>query len=499
VKRAILRVILFSGLAQGVGFFKSILIAFYFGVSPRLDGYYLSQVLPAFGVGIVTALIQAGLIPLDARLSAEGREIERFRVRGAIFWLVFFVGGFLAVMTALTAPWLVWLLSHEASPEVQAAAVESLRVLACLLFINSLADYLGLVLNADMRFSIPALAPAANAAVGLTILQLWPEYGLTNLIWGTLAGVVAQLVIVSGALGTERICYRLARSEMPLASLYQVASQALAIFPGVLTANLSAALPQVLAARFGDGAVSTMGYALRIHGAVTQVLVMAVSTVLLPHFSALVAGQQWRELGQKLEIIWFNVLWVGLMLPLGVGLVGLDAVHLVFGRGLFDAEAEMSVYRVWWWLSFALLPMLWAVVLAKLLQGLSKSGLLSWLSLLGLIALLAAGNLLGQVLAVNGVAIAIALSYGVVAVACHAVLMRVGRDCPGLKPALLKQTLWTAAAVAVLAGAGIWISWSMKNAEGITRMLLLAAALGVGGFGSYRGLSAGLELRVTTR
>jgi putative peptidoglycan lipid II flippase len=283
---------------------------------------------------------------------------------------------------------------------------------------------------------------------------------------------------------------------MPLASLHQLARQALAIFPGVLMANLSAALPQILAARLGDGAVSTMGYALRIHGAVTQALVMTVSTVLLPHFSGLVARHQWRELGEELQRIWYNVFWAGLMLPLSVGLVGLDMVHLVFGRGLFDTEAEMSVYRAWWWLSFALLPMLWGSVLAKLFQGLFRGGLLSWLALLGAMVLVVAGNLLGRILAVDGVAIAVALSYGSVAIACHFGLLRACRDCAGLKPALLKRTVWTAAAVTLLGGMAVWMFRYLKDAETFARVLLIVIPLAVGGYAVHRALSAGLERRV---
>jgi putative peptidoglycan lipid II flippase len=496
VKRAILRVVLLSGLAQAVGFLKSILIAFYFGVNPDLDGYYLSQVIPAFGVGVGIALIQTGFIPVDARLAAEGNETARFKLRGAIFWLVCFVGGILALLAALAAPWLVSVLSPEASAAVQSAATESLRVLACLLFINAMADYFGLVLNADMRFAVAALAPAANAAAGLAILYMWPEYGLTNLIWGTVIGVVLQLSIVGAAIGRGRIFWRFASQEIPWHALHQAGRQAAAIFPGVLIANLSSALPQILAARLGDGAVSTMGYALRIQGALTQVLVITVSTVLLPHFSTLVARNQWRELGHELGHIWFNVFWVGLMLPMTVGLIGMDVVHLVFARGLFDADAETSVYRAWWWLSFALLPTLWSLVLAKLFQGLFRGVLLSWLSLLGIVVLLATGTVLGRIWAVDGVAIAVVLSYATVAIACHYALLRISRHHPGLKPALLKQTVYTAAAGTLLLGMAVWILSYVRNTEAITRVLFISLALAAGGYAIHRALGTGLERTV---
>ena len=71
----------------------------------------------------------------------------------------------------------------------------------------------------------------------------------------------------------------------------------LPLLPAMMLANSAAAIVQFRAAQLGEGVVAAYGYAARLHGALAQILVIGLSTVLLPHFAAL-----WSR-GETAEIV----------------------------------------------------------------------------------------------------------------------------------------------------------------------------------------------------
>src|SRR6185437_13876937 len=68
-------------LYQVSGLGRLLVIARYFGAGPLLDAYYLGQVVPAFLIGLSTALLQTVFVPayIDAVARNEGSEASEIR------------------------------------------------------------------------------------------------------------------------------------------------------------------------------------------------------------------------------------------------------------------------------------------------------------------------------------------------------------------------------------------------------------------------------------
>jgi peptidoglycan biosynthesis protein MviN/MurJ (putative lipid II flippase) len=120
--------------------------------------------------------------------------------------------------------------------------------------------------------------------------------------------------------------------------------------------------------------VATYGYASRLHGALAQVLVIGLSTVLLPHFAAL-----WSR-GEKTEItILFRRLarcsiLIVAYLTLGIYLMGETATKILFERGAFDAKHAQQVSWLWMVLSLSLFPFAFGTFIAKFCQAVRDAG-----------------------------------------------------------------------------------------------------------------------------
>ena len=203
---------------------------------------------------------------------------------------------------------------------------------------------------------------------------------------GTLLGISAQVAIALwGALGTgfapfgSMQAWRDIRVEM-----IEILRLGLRILPGTLFSNLANALPSVLLVPYGEGAVSAFGYANRFHQSAVQLVVMAVSPILLSRFSDLVARGDLSTLEHlRRKALWLSVA-VGSLAMLLVVVLGEHVLLWFFAHGRFDAEAAERVARNWAWLTAGLAAALYGNVLVRLLQADKRASALSLFAFAGL-------------------------------------------------------------------------------------------------------------------
>src|SRR5260370_41808157 len=118
---------------------------------------------------------------------------------------------------------------------------------------------------------------------------------------------------------------------------------ALPLLPAMMLANSAAAIIQFRAAELGEGAVAIYGYASRLNGALAQVLVIGLSTVLLPHFAALWSRGATVEIVALLRRLARCTVLVVAYLTVGIILMGETATKILFQRGVFDAAQTQQV------------------------------------------------------------------------------------------------------------------------------------------------------------
>lgn len=445
MKRTVVAMTALSLLAQLIGFGKSVLMGHLFGVSIELDGFYLAQIVPALISAILLGAIQSGFVPVYMRIRDDREQATRLRssilVRLAMFSVV------ITLVSYIFAAWLVRLLAPQAAETVLAVAEHCYRIIALAFVINLLADYLGLVLNAEMRFAAVALSGALNVLVATAVLWLWPQWGVDNLVWGLVAGSVLQLL--ANYLQLRRIGKRLVLLPGYTPELRAAQRLALHIFPGLVFSNLSMTIPQVAVATLGVGAISVFGYASRFHGVLVQTVVLGTSTVLLSHFAMHAAQQRHHELANTLRRAFAPALTFCLAAILWVYLAGQAALHFLFGAGRMTAIDIAAIHQAWLVLTLALPVILWGIFCAKALQALGRAGSLSWLSLVGL-CVTATAAWYGMSWGVGGVAAAVGISYTIVAL----LTFRVVRSALQQPVLLARDGLFAAMQIALASAIG---------------------------------------------
>jgi putative peptidoglycan lipid II flippase len=226
--------------------------------------------------------------------------------------------------------------------------------------------------------------------VAIAGLLLWPAPDLSALVWTLVAGSIVQCcVVTTGAYG---LALRFpVWTNAGAADVRRTLSLALPMLPSAMLANAVMPILQFNAARLGEGAVAIFSYAARLHGGVSQLLIMGLSTVLLPHLASLWALGQKDEIAILFQRLARWTVFVAAFLTLGILLMGETATQVLFQRGAFEAAQVTKVSNAWMLLSLALLPHMFGTFIAKFCQAMRNARTLLMSSTILFVTTLIAG------------------------------------------------------------------------------------------------------------
>ena len=365
-------------LSQLAAFFKLWFTARYFGVGSELDGYNLALVTPVLISGIVSGVIQTGFFPVRARVCVRFGLLDTEAFERAVFWSCVLLGVILAGLVFLSVPLLVEWLTVKSQPSVRDTFLFTLSFVVLLIPLNIACDCSGYMLAMRDKFAYAAGAPIVNGILGGLILFMWPSTGLFGLVLGTLVGLIAQLFVCIFGLRKSKFSVfgRLPSCKSFSRQGYDMLTLGGWVLPGVFFSNVASSLPLVWAASYGEGVVSSFGYAYRLHTSLIQLLVMSSSTLLLARFSTLISEEDHSGVRRLLRQAVLVSSVIGVAGTLSVWLLGEPLLLLLFG-GRFDSDAAYKVTQLWFWLTTGVGFALLSNVFAKLWQAQSRPKLLS--------------------------------------------------------------------------------------------------------------------------
>jgi putative peptidoglycan lipid II flippase len=364
---------LFGIAVQIAAFVRTAIIAAALGASPEVDAYNLGLIAPSFVSTVIGSWLQMSFIGRYTSLVTTGEAGQATAYRSRMLVLVLCIALAFATLCFLLPERIMALFMPANKTAMIASAAAALKLSGLILVPIIFGDFIALILNSHGRFFAAALAPLINAMVSVLGLLLWPTVNLSALVWTLLLGSLAQGFVVVAALLKMHLSLSV-ETGTTKGEVRTTLMLALPLLPAMMLSNSAAAIIQFRAAELGEGTVAIYGYASRLHGALAQVLVIGLSTVLLPHFAAL-----WSR-GEKTEIvILFRRLarWTILIvayLTVGIYLMDETATGILFQRGAFDAEHTQQVSWLWTLLTLSLFPQAFGTFIAKFCQALRGAG-----------------------------------------------------------------------------------------------------------------------------
>ena len=332
-------VTLLTLLGTGSGFLREVAIALRFGASRETDAYLTALFIPGLLQQVLlTGSLTAVLVPVLSRCLERGETETAWGLVVSAGGLLFVLLALIGVVGVVLAPVVVTILAPGFDESTAAMTVNLTRAMFPLALFFGLTAYGTAVLNAHLKFAMPALAPFVfNAGAIISALVLGAMYGMAGLAAGTVVAGVAQLALLGPSFARIR-----QRRSFSLGTggrhLRRAATNLLPALATAVSIQMYFVLERVLASHLGNGAVSSLSYAYKI-ALFPSAFAFALVTVSFPSLSRYVAR---GDIQRFASVVTGNVrilVFIGAPIAVLMATLSGEIVEVILQRGAFTGTA----------------------------------------------------------------------------------------------------------------------------------------------------------------
>ena len=348
----ILMVAFFINKVLAIG--RQVVIAPTFGTGSEYDAYIAAFRLPDILYMLISggALATAFIPVLSQRRSQQPADDPHgWRLVSAVLNTMLLAALTVSIMVAILAqPIVTWLIAPGFDPATQHLTAQLMRLVLISTIIFSLSGLIGAVLHTRQHFVLPAIAPILyNLGIIGGALFLAPHFGVYGLIYGTILGAAAHLLIQLP--GFIYYATRDAtRFYFPLLGWHDPDLREVVRLMGprlitLFVIQFNFIIMYNLASRLGEGSVSALDYGWDLMQMPQTIIGTAIGIVLFPTMAELAARHDRAQLWQT--TLYAMRIMLILAVPAMVGLIvlGRPVIQLMFERGKFGPDSTAAVYQ----------------------------------------------------------------------------------------------------------------------------------------------------------
>jgi putative peptidoglycan lipid II flippase len=332
--------------AKIAGAAKEIIVAKQFGTSREVDAYLVAAIVPTFVVAIISTALSYALMPAYVAVREREGQAAAQRLLSTVMAMSLAVLLGAAILAAALTPLLLPLLAERFSGSDGPLTRELTYVLLPMIVLYGITTTWSAVLNAHRRFASPAAAGLAVPLVTVGVLVLCGRFfGIHALAWGTVAGCLAETILVGVAVRREGLSLVPRWGEMT-PGVRQVLGQSGPAAAAMLFTAANPLVDQVIAATLGPGSVAALGYGNKVVAFVAGIGSLSLGAAVRPHFSQLAAAGDWVSFERT---IWgYNRIVVVMSVVVTASLIALSTpiVRVLFEHGAFTARDSIEVGRI---------------------------------------------------------------------------------------------------------------------------------------------------------
>jgi putative peptidoglycan lipid II flippase len=325
-------------LSKGLGFFRELLIAKYFGVSGDVDAFIIAlslALLAGSGIGIALSTM---LIPAVHKLQAgPGKKRAAWFVGKVIV-----TTGLLSVLVTLPLmlfpEGVVRVFAPVLSERVVSMTTSFAPWLAVYALLLNLVFVLSAAFNAQGHFVVPAFSDLAFNVVAISILVMFADpLGIGALVVGSILGLAACVGILYILMRVNH----LAEFGMkgPRVEMWPFLYLSMPILVWEFSCQIITAIENYFASGLAEGSIAALNYARRVSVVMVTLVALNISRGVFPTFSLLWLEGKRQEVAEILTRISSTVITI--FVPVAVCCVALrdQVLGLLYMRGAFDSNA----------------------------------------------------------------------------------------------------------------------------------------------------------------
>lgn len=398
-------------LAKFAGMAKELVVADRFGTGDALDAFLIAFILPSFAINVLAGSFSTAMMPTYIRTRENMGAEEAGQLFSSVMLLAVLFLIAASLLLAAVAPLLLPLLGSGFSESTLTLTISLFYALLPVLVLTGSGQIFATVMNAGERFATVALTPAITPLCAvLSLLLLGDQWGIFALAVGTVIGALIELVLLA-TVATRRDIPLLPRWGGVTEELRTVMGQYIPMVAGAFLMSSTVWVDQSMAAMLEPGSVATLNYANKVVALFLGLGAMALGTAVLPHFSRMIANDQWSALRHSFKT--YTRLIIIVTLPVTALLYSFSdpIVRLLFERGAFTTQDTLLVSQVQGFYLLQLPFYLLGILGVRLISAMAKNEILMKITAINLFVNILGNYLFMQYFGIAGIALSTAMVY----------------------------------------------------------------------------------------
>ncbi|HMB61475.1 MAG TPA: lipid II flippase MurJ [Eudoraea sp.] len=385
-----------------LGFYKEMLVAASFGLSEILDTFFIASLIPVFISNVFLGSFNNVFIPNYIAEEKSGGNIAAFQ--GMALTVTALVSLFFMLIAYLGTDVYVYELYPGHTPEYyQLIKTQFNYLLPCIVIWGFSALLIGL-LNINNEFRYTSISGIFIPIVIIfLILFMSGTLGSRLLAMGTLMGSALTLLFLL-VLAIQKNILKFGKPDFrnPNARLMlkQVPPK---VFSGLAT-GMNSVVDKFFGAQLIVGSISALSYAGKLPAFISGLLVISISTVLLPHFSKSILDNRERtfhNLFKMLRLVFFGTISVVII---GV-ILSEPLIQLFFERKEFTSEDTAIVSTIQQAFLLYLPFSITGMIMVNFLTSINKNAIMAYIATIAMVLNVILDYILMQYYGVLGIAI----------------------------------------------------------------------------------------------
>lgn len=475
MKQAAFLVMIITIVSKIVGFVREIALSYVYGASAITDAYLISQTIPLTIFSFISAGIATGYIPIYSKIQQNDGKLnaDRFtsNLSNSLLLLATIIVAFVLVFTQPV----VKLFASGFSGETLELAVRFTRITVFGVYFTAVLNIFSGYLRVHEHYLAPALIGFPMNFIIISSLFISAKTNVYVIAFGSFLAIASQFMLLIPFLRRTGYQHQLVL-DWKDEYLKEMIFIALPVIVGTSVNEINVLVDRTLASRIAVGGISALNYARRLNGFVQGLVVVSLTSVMFPIISKMAAVENIRGLKRTAnEAMAFMSL---LIIPATVGamIFAEEIVALLFGRGVFTAEAITMTGNALFYYSIGMIAFGLRDVLSRAFYALQDSKTPVINATIGVVLNIVLNIILSRYLGIGGLALATSIS-AIVAVVLLFISLR--RKIGGLGLSQLSKSIIKIGLASVIMGVIVRGGFNFLR-QSLGQNLALSIAIGIG-------------------
>lgn len=415
MKKVIFGVIGLTFLAKIFGFFREILLSYYFGASGISDAYLISQTIPGTIFQFVGTGLTTCFIPVFLKVQLQKGKKEADRLTNSVISVVLFFSTAVIVLVWLFTKPIVSVFAAGFEGQTLSYAILFTRISILSLYLSTIIYVFTSYLQSQNSFWIVAFAAIPNSIVVMLSIVMAAKVNIVILSIGSVCAIAIQLAVMWPSvwrLGLRlKYCFDWKSGYIP--EIFRLMGP---VIVGVSVNQMNVLIDRTVASTLSAGGISALIYAdsliMFVQGAFSQ----TIATVYYPSLTRLAEDNDLE--GLKSYINQAISVLVLLLCPITVGtmLLAPDIISILYGRGAFDTTALQMTSTALFCYAFGILGGGIREILSRVFYSFHDTKTPMKNATFGMVLNIVLNLLLSRVFGIGGLALATSISASFIAI-----------------------------------------------------------------------------------